>query len=208
MKKSTSIITDPYIYVEKNVLTKHRCNSLIKKFEEDSRTKQGVSSAGLDLTIKNSVDLNISDWADWAKHDSHIYSKLNKVINNYYEHLNKVIDGTSFTGGAPFKHGAPNLNDTGYQIQKTLPGKGYIWHNDFAVKNIENVQHTRFITFIFYLNTVDEGWTQFYNGDQISPETGTVVIFPATWTYVHQGFPPLQTKYIMTGWGWVAGGYM
>ena len=58
MKKSTSIVTDPYIYVEKNVLTKHRCNVLIKKFEEDSR-KQGVTGAGLDLKIKNSLDLNI-----------------------------------------------------------------------------------------------------------------------------------------------------
>ena len=91
-----------------------------------------------------------------------------------------------------------------YQIQKTEPGKGYIWHHDFVTSSIDNIQHTRHLTFVFYLNTVDEGWTQFYNGDQIAPETGTVVIF-LTWTYVHQGFPPLQTKYIMTGWGWFTG---
>jgi len=209
MKKSTSIITDPYIYVEKNVLTKHRCEALIKKFEEDSRKKQGVTGAGLDLKIKNSLDLNISHCSDWAKHDSYVHPKLTKVIGNYYEHLGKVIDGTSFTGTPPFKQVVPdNFKDTGYQIQKTEPGKGYIWHHDFVSTNINNVQHTRHLTFIFYLNTVDEGWTQFYNGDQIAPETGTVVIFPATWTYVHQGFPPLQTKYIMTGWGWFTGDYM
>jgi len=207
MKKSTSILTDPYIYVEKNVLTKHRCKTLIKKFEEDNRKIQGIMGTGLDLKIKDSTDLNLSNYSDWAKHDSHIYSKLTKVISNYYEHLDKVIDGTNFAGGTPFKFFVPNFKDTGYQIQKTLPGKGYIWHSDFHAKNINNIQHTRHLTFIFYLNTVDEGWTQFYNGNQIAPETGSIVIFPATWTYVHQGFPPLQTKYIMTGWAWFEGDY-
>ena len=56
------------------------------------------------------------------------------------------------------------------------------------------------VFFILYLNTVEEGWTQFGNGDQIAPITGRAVMFPATWTYVHQGYPPRQTKYIMTGW--------
>lgn len=206
MKKSTSILTDPFIYVEKNVLTKHRCNTLIKNFEEDPRKQQGVTGAGLDLLTKNSIDLNISWCADWKKHDSYIHPKLTKTISNYYEHLNNTIDGTSFTGTKPFKLvPPPNLKDTGYQIQKTEPGKGYIWHHDFVTKQIDNIQHTRHLTFIFYLNTVDEGWTQFYNGDQVAPETGSVCIFPATWSYVHQGFPPLQTKYIMTGWVWIEG---
>ena len=26
------------------------------------------------------------------------------------------------------------------------------------------------------------------------------MIFPATWTYLHQGYPPKQNKYIVTGW--------
>jgi len=201
MKKSTSILTDPFIYVERNVLTKHRCNSLIKNFEEDPRKRQGISVSGLDLLTKDSIDLNISVCADWKKHDSYIHSKLTKTISNYYEHLNNTIDGTSFTGHKHFKFGAPsNLKDTGYQIQRTEPGKGYTWHHDFITEKIDNIHHTRYLTFIFYLNTVDEGWTQFYHGDQVAPETGNVLIFPSSWNYLHQGFPPLQTKYIMTGW--------
>mgnify|MGYP003314544719 FL=1 len=56
------------------------------------------------------------------------------------------------------------------------------------------------MTYILYLNTVEEGWTQFYNGNQVSPKAGRLVFFPAIWTYLHQGYPPKQTKYIMTGW--------
>ena len=85
-----------------------------------------------------------------------------------------------------------NTRDIGYQVQKTNPGEGYTWHHDYETGRI--------LTFILYLNTVEEGWTQFYNGDQIAPQAGRCVIFPATWTYYHQGSPPLQTKYIMTGW--------
>ena len=203
MKKSTTINNDPYIYVEKNVLTKHRCNSLIKKFEQDSRKSQGWVAGGLDLDTKKSTDLLISTCSDWKEHDSFIHPKLTQAIQNYYEHLNKKL-----AKACPNHiHGMPPaaIKDTGYQIQRTSPGDGYIWHNDFTVGMHDGEQCTRQLTFIFYLNTVDEGWTQFYNGDQIAPETGTVVIFPATWTYVHQGYPPLQTKYIMTGWVWTQG---
>ena len=82
-------------------------------------------------------------------------------------------------------------------MQRTQPHHGYGWHTDFWATNENGI---RILTFIFYLNTVREGWTQFYNGNQISPRAGRVIIFPATWTYVHQGYPPLQTKYLMTGW--------
>ena len=203
MTKSTTINKDPYIYVEKNVLTKHRCESLIKKFEGDSRKSPGAVAGGLDFDTKKSTDLLISHFDDWNKHDTYIHPKLTQVLQNYYDHLNKKLS----TACPNHLHGMPpaNIKDTGYQIQRTDPGDGYIWHNDFTVSMQDGEQCTRQLTFIFYLNTVDEGWTQFYNGDQISPETGTVVIFPATWTYVHQGYPPLQTKYIMTGWVWTQG---
>ena len=72
----------------------------------------------------------------------------------------------------------------------------YVWHHDGQFDQFK----TRELTYILYLNDVDEGWTQFYNGNQVSPRAGRVIIFPATWTYIHQGYPPKQTKYLMTGW--------
>lgn len=205
MKKSTTINNDPYIYEEKNVLTKHRCESLIKKFEEDNRKSPGAVAGGINLEMKKSTDLHISHFQDWSQHDSYIHPKLTKLIDNYYTHINKALE----TSCPEHRHGIPpaNIKDTGYQIQRTEPGNGYKWHNDFTISIHDGEQCTRELTFIFYLNTVDEGWTQFYNGDQIAPVQGNVVIFPSTWTYVHQGYPPLQTKYIMTGWIWTQGSF-
>ena len=90
-----------------------------------------------------------------------------------------------------------NYRDYGFYIKKTLPGKGYIWHTDNTYSIDSN---GRVITYILYLNTVEEGWTQFATGEQVAPELGKILMFPATWSYTHQGYPPKQTKYIMVGW--------
>ena len=196
----TTIITDPYIFCLENTLSKEQCNKIIDKFENDSRKSQGSTSGGINLDVKNSRDLLISDFAnaDWKEEDALFFNIINNSVNEYYVHLNKESNFQNFTTKDLYIY-APHSNhvtDTGYQIQKTESGKGYVWHNDFFHDDIK----ARELTYILYLNNVDEGWTQFYNGDQISPRAGRVVIFPATWTYVHQGYPPLQTKYLMTGW--------
>ena len=206
--KDSTINKDPYIWYKDNVLSEEKCKEIINRFDESPLTGQGVTGLGLDLSVKNSTDLQISGLEEWTDIDAIFHELISKCLQDYYDHLNGKIVHEYFTTGAKlFIPPKEDVTDTGYQIQRTFPGKGYIWHHDFNITNIDNIQHTRHITFIFYLNTVDEGWTQFYNGDQIAPETGTVAIFPATWTYVHQGFPPLQTKYIMTGWGWLTGDY-
>ena len=85
-------------------------------------------------------------------------------------------------------------DDTGYQIQKTQPGDYYIWHHDQTT--------SRLVTFIWYLNDVkDDGYTEFIDGTRIQPEAGKLIIFPATWDFLHRGVSPkTEIKYICTGW--------
>lgn len=199
----STLITDPYIYVEDNVLSKFRCEEIINKYENDENIIQGETGLGVDLDIKNSKDMHVSfSSQDWSEEDK-LFSKIIGLgHNNYYDHLNRESNFTFFTNPqnrhlyGPHHKADLELFDTGYQIQKTEPGNGYVWHDDFSL----DVNQLRYLTFILYLNSVEEGWTQFYNGNQISPKAGRLVFFPATWTYVHQGYPPKQTKYLMTGW--------
>ena len=56
-----------------------------------------------------------------------------------------------------------------------------------------------------YLNTVPSqngGGTDFLHQKlTLQPEAGTIVLWPASYTHVHRGNPPLSgTKYIITGW--------
>ena len=191
--KDSTINKDPYIWYKDNVLSEEKCKEIINRFDESPLTGQGVTGLGLDLSVKNSTDLQISGLEEWTDIDAIFHELISKCLQDYYDHLNEKIVHEYFTTGAKlFIPPKEDVTDTGYQIQKTRPHQGYVWHQDYMTR--------RLITFIVYLNTVDEGWTQFANGDQISPRTGRAVMFPATWTYVHQGYPPRQTKYLMTGW--------
>jgi hypothetical protein len=87
-----------------------------------------------------------------------------------------------------------------YKIQKTEIGGGYhIWHCEADSLKTSN----RILVWMLYLNDVEEGGeTEFlYQHLRIKPKKGTLVIWPASFTYVHRGNPPLSnTKYALTGW--------
>ena len=87
-----------------------------------------------------------------------------------------------------------------YKIQKTLPREGYhIWHieNDGLLS-----MRDRAMAWILYLNNVEGGETEFLDQSlRVPPTTGTLVIWPAYFTHVHRGNPPLdKEKYVLTGW--------
>ena len=90
--------------------------------------------------------------------------------------------------------------DTGYKIQKYEPSGFYKWHNDWVLTNKEG---SRVFVFMWYLNTIDKkdgGYTEFFDGTRLQPECGSLVFFPATWTFLHRGYPPKVEKYLCNGW--------
>ena len=182
------------IYLEShpNNLTKDFCNHCIRKFEKDNNKTPGKSASGLNIKIKDSTDLGISDDnCGWEEEDNIFYEGLKEPLNNYLR---------NFVYPEKIKQGV-NAYDTGYQIQKTTPFQnGYVWHHDSSVTN--NSQ--RLVTYIWYLNTIDEeGTTDFIDGTSIKPEQGKLILFPAFWTHIHKGNPPKKiNKYICTGWVW------
>jgi hypothetical protein len=92
------------------------------------------------------------------------------------------------------KHKILDLN-----IQKTEQGQGYHqWH----CEAMDSTSRNRFMVISLYLNTVQGGETEFLNqGLRVEPVKNRFVMFPASYTHVHRGNPPLSgTKYIITGW--------
>ena len=86
------------------------------------------------------------------------------------------------------------------KIQKTKVGEGYhMWHCENAAMKARN----RILAFSVYLNDVTEGGeTEFlYQKCRFKPEKNTLLVWPAQFTHVHRGNPPLSNdKYIITGW--------
>ena len=85
-------------------------------------------------------------------------------------------------------------------VQKTLPQEGYhAWHSEDGSLGCNR----RILATMMYLNTVHEGGeTEFlYLSKRFSPKKGQVLIWPAGFTHVHRGNPPLSgEKYIATSW--------
>lgn len=188
---------DPLIWTKNNTLDSDFCHHAIDKFENDERKNEGlVGYERQTSSIKKSMDLNITYCSGWELEDNIFYNCLRENFIEYAEHCNKY--GPHF----PYAYVGSGVNgktkDSGYQIQRTKPGEYYKWHQDAWIEN----NFIRLITYIWYLNDIKEdGYTEFSNGMRIQPEEGKLLIFPATWTYIHQGFPPKsETKYICTGW--------
>ena len=86
------------------------------------------------------------------------------------------------------------------KIQKTSPGEGYhTWHSETGGPQNRN----RLLAFTLYLNDVEDGGeTEFlYQSLRVKPKKNRLIIWPAAFTHVHRGNPPLSgDKYIITGW--------
>ena len=183
-KKKTK--SSDFIYIQKDALPRSFCNNVIQKFELDDRKRQGQVGSGVRLEIKRSCDLSITGKEDWKSYDEAFFKSLNNALKEYLRFIPQEF--------IEFKALGRFEDDTGYQIQKTQPGDYYIWHHDQT--------KTRLVTFIWYLNDVkDDGYTEFIDGTRIQPEAGKLIIFPATWDFLHRGVSPkTETKYICTGW--------
>lgn len=172
------------------------CDQVIEKFELDERKSQGavLSDSGfrLDPDYKISMDLCISSLDEWKDEDEVFYKSLQSGIKQYLDHCNnfnlELVLGFY-----------DQVHDTGYQIQRTNPGEYYNWHHDWIC---DEQNGSRIFTYIWYLNDISkQGETEFIDGTKIKPEQGKLLIFPATWSYVHRGVSPkCEAKYICTGW--------
>jgi len=182
-----------FIYTEQNSLEPQLCEEIITRFEKSNEKSRGITGKNnVDLSIKNTFDLQLSNKEEWKDIDKILFEKLNGAIINYYNRLAKV--NIEFLNMIKYNI----LYDSGFHIQKYEKNKGfYVWHND----TLSEESSTRLLTFIWYLNDIEEGGETAFLNNKIAPETGTLLIFPSTWPYLNKGcIPVTDDKYIITGW--------
>jgi Rps23 Pro-64 3,4-dihydroxylase Tpa1-like proline 4-hydroxylase len=180
------------------------CSEIIEMFEKEKKNI-GLTVGGVNLKVKDTTDFTIPHNAGtWLKIEHFLFKELNNNLKKYMKQINRSkytaihnnnIDAAIF--------GNETLAVYSFMIQKYEKKKGkYTYHNDFA-KDKKN-QH-RVITYIWYLNTVEEGGeTEFWDSYKIKPVAGKLVLFPASWCFHHRGIMPISdNKYIITGWFYI-----
>ena len=186
------------IWVKENSLSEDFCNQVINKFETDPYRKAGEvdqNNPRIDKNLKITIDTTITHNIAWREEDEVLYKALGNALYEYEIHLQK----TSLGKWNLHPSDGYQVKDTGYMVQKYEPNGFYNWHHDWCM----NEGWSRIYTYIWYINTIEEedgGWTEFIDGTRIQPKVGSILLFPATWTYVHRGYTTKVPKYIVTGW--------
>ena len=200
---------EKYIYTNKTSLSKEVCSDIIELFENEDRKDHGVTHGGVQKNIKHTHDFTIPEnEPKWYKYHQLFHNELTRNLQIY---LNKLNENPSFKNEnqnttAVYKHFENvTILQSVFMIQRYIMNEGrYIYHNDFSVdlKNKKN----RVITYLWYLDDVEEGGeTDFPDLNlKVKPETGKLILFPATWDFPHCGKMPISSnKYIVTGWLYV-----
>jgi hypothetical protein len=198
------------------------CADIVALFERNNAKGScydGVSGMGnVQPDVKKSKDMRLDGCVEGIPLQREILSVIDDCLVNYLM-LNKGmlfhfagcgnIDYTKVTEEAVRYHLPRTLNVLHTQVQKYTVGDGGYpaWHCEssgtFQRGQEGNDTDLRVLTYMFYLNDVEEGGeTQFINQNiALKPKAGTLVIFPAWPTHIHKGNKPLSgDKYIGTSW--------
>lgn len=188
----------PSSYCDKliNAFYKHKNKHLNRQDEHDFINKNYAEKIGVDpASLPKREYGEKEDTTLYLNHEEPALTKevasilVDEILPIY---VSKYINERVFNG----------LHISEIRVQKTLPTEGYhIWHCEHDVTAINNLE--RVLAYTIYLNDVEEGGeTEFlFQSKRVKSTKGTVCIFPAYFTHMHRGNPPLEkAKYIATGW--------
>lgn len=189
---------DPFIQVYDKVLPDNFCDHLINIHNNNSMyINIGFTGTKIDhktrVPWKVSKDLLLSDnRLNFQQENQMLHNITGSYINKYLDKLHHMYGSVDSTGGIVSL----------FQIQYNEKNKGRYWfHNDDSVDNINGKLITRHLTYLYYLNDVQDGGETIFMNCKIKPKKGRLLIFPSTWTYIHGGNIPISNdKYILTGW--------
>jgi hypothetical protein len=145
----------------------------------------------------NSPHLEKDDLGIGLDKYEHQQVRLHHEFNDFYRYMNTdVIE--EYANVCKFEKPTRPICMEG-KIQKTLPSEGYhIWHSEWDADFPK-----RQLAWAIFLNDVEEGGELefLHQSIRIKPRKGDMVIWPAYFTHLHRGNPPISNeKWIVTGW--------
>lgn len=198
-------LTNNYFHINNNSISRELCGDIMKMFDEEGEKYLGVTASGLNPDIKDTMDFQMplkTGKTKWSKVRELLEKELDINVKKYVNNINNSICTVSVENSDNKYSVFHNfLSVETMLVQKYTKNEGrYIYHNDFQCDFKKNKY--RVITFLWYINDVEEGGeTEFWGEHKIKPEAGKLILFPASWTFPHRGKMPISSdKYIITGW--------
>ena len=176
------------------------CNEMIEEFHKkrDSNVYEGFTLGGKNHKMKRTNELNLKNtgvtlYDEWVEVIEEVAIRLNKRYLKKFGHLEKFN---------PLQVHGEGVYYPLWKIQEYKKNQGHYhaWHTE---QNYSRDTAQRLMVSMFYLNDVHKGGeTCFPLSDiEVTPETGTLVTWPAGWPWVHNANVPISNdKFIITSW--------
>lgn len=175
------VTLEDFIRVYPQSLDGDTCTSLIQFFEDNP---------SLHERVENNLKPNFTQLKLTGNHSTieDIHSKLISTTLEYKNIYYQMVDERCF----PEKHAFEQ-----FRIKKYDPNGSDMFDTHVDVLDYESSR--RYLSFMWYLNDVDEGGETVFLDISIKPKTGSLLVFPPLWMFPHRGNPPVSgVKYILS----------
>ena len=154
------------------------CDAIISYFEQNiSKQKSGRVGGGLNLEIKDSVDISMNP--------KDIILPGNEAFKSYFDELFECYK--NYVEEWPFLNKiSERLEISSFNVQRYKPGQHF---KEIHTERLSLDSLHRIFAFMTYLNDVEEGGSTYFSHYdlEIKPKKGLTLIWPAEWTHAHRG---------------------
>jgi hypothetical protein len=213
-----------FIEVYENALDADLCHAILTHFDQSEQKRPGVTGGGVNATLKDSLDINLSQSPGWEDLHRQVMSSATSFMFQYIKTYPQLLVGAFTSGRRDPTTGkdrflsAEDLDDATIAAlmtklyrpgdliaQRYAQGVGgyHHWHSEIYPREANCETLHRVLLFMYYLNSVDEGGETefFFQQRKIAPVAGRMVIAPAGFTHTHKGHVAMSgDKTILTSW--------
>lgn len=182
--KTKTIQLNDLIQIYDDALEPELCQLIIQAFEDNTNSHEVI-----DIDKKPSfTQLNLTELTNNSERLKIIQNQILFKILHYKKEYYEFISDKVF----------PQKNRFEYLRIKKYKNDG----NDLFDTHVDVMDQgtsQRFLSFLFYLNDVEQGGETLFEGLTIQPKCGRLIMFPPLWMFPHKGCIPVSNeKYILT----------
>jgi len=171
------------VQVYENALEENVCDFLITAFEEHSDKQERIEKERKPNFVQINLTENCKLSEEIEQVHNHIIQKTFHYRNEYYD----MVDRRVFPEQHAFEQ---------FRIKRYNNDGNDEFDTHVDVMDYESAR--RFLSFMWYLNDVDQGGETRFLDMTITPKKGNLLVFPPLWMFPHSGLMPISgPKYIL-----------
>ena len=171
-----------------NVVGPNLCNALMDIFELHPQSQRTLRNDGR----PNFKDISLQRITAAEPYLSVIQQALQKAFQRYVLAIPRELT----------EHFPAHFNLEEFRVKRYLPGGEERFDTHVDVQDHPSAR--RFLAFLLYLNTVEEGGETIFQLERaysFKPQQGTMLVFPPSWSFPHRGTAPISgPKYIFSSY--------